>query len=137
MLAGSLADGSAGKVVSGIDAAVLAGQDWGRTLARRDERHAGTAAVERIVEILDEVGFSPKLGESDADAAQVGQVVIELHQCPFLEVAKEHSQIVCSVHRGLMQGALEQMHAPTVSVTLQPFARPGMCLARLALPAAS
>ncbi|MBC7443573.1 MAG: helix-turn-helix domain-containing protein [Ramlibacter sp.] len=145
ILAGSLASGAP----SGADAAGEAGRRWGDEMARTAVAPAemplapldGALAVERIVEILDRVGFSPRLGEAGippaAEPEPGGQVVIELHACPFLDVAKDHRDVVCSVHRGLMEGALERMHAPAVGVTLEPFARPGVCLAYLALPAAS
>jgi len=54
-----------------------------------------------------------------------------LHRCPFIDVARSQADIVCSVHRGLIQGALERLDAPFGRVTLEPFARPGICLARL------
>jgi len=141
LLAGILARGLAGGPASGAEAAVAAGRRWGGGLAAEPPAalEAG-AATRRIVEILGEVGFSPKVGEQqstpepDVDAGS--HVVIELHRCPFLDVAREHPDIVCSVHRGLMEGALERLHAPGVGVTLEPFARPGVCLAHLTTPAA-
>lgn len=141
LLAGILAGGLAGSATSGVDAAVAAGRRWGGGLAPAAPvpPDAG-AATRRIVEILDEVGFSPKVGEQqpapEADVNAGSHVVIELHRCPFLDVARDHPDIVCSVHRGLMEGALERLHAPGVGVTLEPFARPGVCLAHLTTPAA-
>ncbi len=141
--------------LTGADAAASAGSRWGRRLAtarteadaaasadmasRPTSRPASRAhALERVVAILDEVGFSPMLGGTDrgapaetaSDAADA-PVVIELHRCPFIDVARSQADIVCSVHRGLIQGALERLDAPFGRVTLEPFARPGVCLARL------
>jgi predicted ArsR family transcriptional regulator len=155
LLAGILAGGLAGNASSGVEAAVAAGRRWGSEIAGRDtdtdtDTDTGTdtdtytdvgAATRRIVDILGAVGFSPKVGEphSDqiADAEPGSRVVIELHRCPFLDVAREHRDVVCSVHRGLMEGALERLRAPTIGVTLEPFARPGVCLAHLSAPATS
>jgi len=143
LLAGLLAGGLAGDAPSGAAAAAEAGRRWGRQVAEADsgptdvESESGPGTpVGRIVQILDEVGFEPRLAGT-GDAGDAGDVVIELHRCPFLDVARDHSGVVCSVHRGLMEGALERLHAPGVGVTLEPFARPGVCLAHLALPARS
>ena len=153
LLAGVLAGTLAVSGNAGVDVATAAGRSWGSELVRRGDAHPDThreadllpsAAIDgetaalRIVEILDQVGFSPKLRMPEPGLSvggDPGQVVIELHRCPFLDLAKENSDIVCSVHRGLMEGALERMHAPAVRVTLEPFARPGVCLAHLAGPA--
>lgn len=149
LLAGVLAGSLAGTGNSGVDAATAAGRSWGNEVAQRHEDQSGSGEVPpapidggtatlRIVEILDEVGFSPRLQVPEpglAVGSDPGHRVIELHRCPFLDVAKENSDVVCSVHRGLMEGALERLHSPTVTVTLEPFARPGVCLAHLTGPA--
>ncbi|TFD73953.1 helix-turn-helix transcriptional regulator [Cryobacterium fucosi] len=136
---------------TGADAAALAGSRWGRRLAtaRNEADSAASAdaaapsagrahALERVVAILDQVGFSPVLGGPDhgaptgtASLADDAPVVIELHRCPFIDVARSQADIVCSLHRGLIQGALERLDAPFGRVALEPFARPGVCLARL------
>lgn len=158
VLAGILAEGMAAgapdarsAALSGADAAALAGSRWGRRLATALNEADTTApadaaapsggradALARVVAILDEVGFSPVLGGPDhgaptgtASLADDAPVVIELHRCPFIDVARSQADIVCSVHRGLIQGTLERLDAPFGRVTLEPFARPGICLARL------
>ncbi|TFC59783.1 ArsR family transcriptional regulator [Cryobacterium sp. TMT2-15-1] len=144
LLAGLLA-GGLGRDVSpgaGAGAAAEAGRRWGREMAETDaglsDAQSGAAhgaSVGRIVQILDEVGFEPRLGAAAGSTPAPVDVVIELHRCPFLDVAKDHSDVVCAVHRGLMEGALERLHTPGVGVTLEPFARPGVCLAHLEVPA--
>lgn len=149
LLAGVLAGSLAASGNSGVTAATAAGRNWGSELVQRGDAHpaadsaadsgpaapvdGGTATL-RIVEILDELGFSPKLQVPEPGltaGTDPAHTVIELHRCPFLDVATENSDVVCSVHRGLMEGALERLHAPAVSVRLEPFARPGVCLAHL------
>lgn len=135
LLAGLLAGGLGRDAPS---SAAAAGRRWGRQLVEADAGPAGPAEpVGRIVQILDEVGFEPRLAGATGAAGAAGpeDVVIELHRCPFLDVAKDHSDVVCGVHRGLMEGALERLQAPGVSVSLEPFARPGVCLAHLSIPA--
>jgi predicted ArsR family transcriptional regulator len=54
-----------------------------------------------------------------------------LRHCPFLEVAADRSSVVCPVHLGLMQGALDAWDAPLTVDRLDPFVEPDLCLAHL------
>jgi predicted ArsR family transcriptional regulator len=131
--------------------ATEAGRRWGQhAVEAQDAPHASSdehsepgdhdGALGRIVALLDDVGFAPRLRESvaataDPHATGTGPAtatVIELHQCPFRDVALEHSEVVCGVHLGLIQGALDQMHASPFTVRLEPFVNPVLCLAHLA-----
>jgi predicted ArsR family transcriptional regulator len=122
------------------DAAARAGKRWGEQVAQTGREgveplDAGDT-IDRIVALLDEVGFAPTLA-ADVDqpatpTAAAGPAVIELHRCPFIDVAREHSDVVCAVHLGLMQGALEQMQAPPTTIRLLPLVRPDLCLVHLA-----
>ena len=78
-----------------------------------------------MVGLLEEFGFDPTL-----EAAADGHTVINQH-CPFGEVADHYRRIVCSVHLGLMQGALDELGAHIEADHLEPFARPGVCTAHL------
>lgn len=118
---------------AGADAAaeaMAAGRDWARTLTPTDGRPApGTPAEarQRVVQVLDGLGFAP------ADTGP--ERPIELHRCPFHQVAEEHSLVVCGVHLGLMQGVLDDVAAPLRATRLEPFVAPGLCLAHLEAPA--
>jgi len=124
-------------------AAAEAGRRWGRTVVAADGPAPGPVdaadGVARIVALLDDVGFAPRISASPRAAVpaagsrgrEARGTVIELHRCPFLDVAVEHSDVVCGVHLGLMQGALEQMGVPATTIRLEPFVRPGLCLAHV------
>jgi predicted ArsR family transcriptional regulator len=105
----------------------LAGEDWGRELARDHGRPAGTSApaVRReVVSLLDEIGFAP---EADRRNTRV-----RLTRCPLLEAAHRYPDIVCAVHLGLVRGALtEYGDTERSAVRLLPFAEPGACLLHL------
>lgn len=113
--------------------AVDAGRRWGRQLSASLTAQAGgptddapvdvAQTMQRLVALLDETGFAPELTSEPA----ASEPVIELHHCPFEEIAQQHADIVCSVHLGLMQGALEQMEAPIGSTRLEPLVAPGLC----------
>lgn len=104
------------------DDAVAAGRGWGHQLAReRGARPASSAVAARreVVGLLDEMGFAP---QSDARSA-----VVSLTRCPLLETANEYPDVVCGVHLGLVQGALEEYGADPDGAELLPFAQPGAC----------
>lgn len=110
--------------------AAVAGEDWGRDLVRehagaapQDRGTSATAARRAVVDVLTEVGFSPV---TDARAVDV-----RLTRCPLLAAAHQHPEVVCSVHLGLVRGALDELGAPAGEVTLEPFAEPGACRLRM------
>lgn len=115
--------------------ALAAGRAWGRKAdsgAGAEEPVASVEeSIERLVDVLDELGFAPELRTSDGEK-QVG-----LRHCPFLELAETGSNVVCPVHLGLMQGALETWSAPVTVDRLEPFAEPDLCLAHLKLVGAA
>jgi len=109
-------------------AALETGQAWGRHLADRPaplRRTDADTALIRLAELLTELGFSAHI-DQDRRHPQ-----IRLLHCPFREVAQEHQGVVCSVHLGLMQGALAEMNAPLTAERLDPFVGPHLCLAHL------
>lgn len=129
VLAGVLASWLAVTVPDAADAAEHAGAAWGHHLAERPpsgQALAAGAAVDRLVVLLDDVGFAPEL-ETDLSA---GARVL-LHRCPFLDLAREHGDVVCSVHRGLMRGALGELGSSVVVRDLVPFAEPDLCIVDL------
>ncbi|MBI2245104.1 MAG: helix-turn-helix domain-containing protein [Nocardioides sp.] len=104
------------------------GKAWGRHLIERSapsERVDTSEAVVRLDRMLDAVGFQPESETTDAGAE------VRLHRCPFREVAEKHTDVVCAIHLGLMQGALEEIDAPVTATSLQPFVTPHLCVARL------
>ena len=107
-------------------AAREAGQAWGRMLVpRRRRRTAPATAVRDLVATLDEIGFAPE------PVGTGTQRQILLHHCPFRETAEQRQEVVCAVHLGLMQGALEEMNAPIAATRLDPFVEPNLCVAHL------
>jgi predicted ArsR family transcriptional regulator len=105
-----------------------AGRAWGRLLAprRRRARTTAPAAVRHLVATLDEIGFAPE------PVTRGRERRILLHHCPFREAAEQRREVVCAVHLGLMQGALEEMDAPLAATRLDPFVTPSLCVAHLA-----
>ncbi len=107
--------------------ATRAGEEWGRRLAHdRDTSAASPAAArERVVGLLDDLGFGPV-------PDPVGPELVRLTRCPLLAAAQSHPEVVCRVHLGIVRGALETYDADPTGTTLVPFAEPGAC--RLVVP---
>lgn len=121
-LASALAEAIHHRSPAPVDDALAAGRSWGRDLAL--ERGAAPeksaiAARRKVVDLLDDLGFAP---EADARSASV-----RLTRCPLLEAAHRYPDVVCGVHLGLAQGALEQYGADGSDAELVPFAEPGAC----------
>lgn len=110
-------------------AAEEAGREWGAYLAEQPPPYArltGEKAIAELTAIMDELGFAPQAEASD------GRYRLCLRQCPFREVAQHHQDVICSLHLGLMRGALARMRAPVTAERLDPFVEPSLCVARLA-----
>lgn len=119
LLAGTLAGAP-----DGAERARDAGRGWGEYLVERAEPGVavdGPEAQRRVVQLLAGHGFAPEPVEGG----------IALHACPFLEVARAHGTVVCSAHRGLVEGALAELGSPLAVAGLEPFSGPGLCLLRL------
>lgn len=110
----------------GPERATSAGRAAGRQLATRPHPSPLGVTDRRatVLALLDRFGFAPRpAGEVRPDGSQV----IGLHRCPFSDLAEDGSSIVCAAHRGLIQGAFEELGGSPGSVRLIPFASPGLC----------
>ena len=88
---------------SGDDAEAV-GRSEGITRARPYEQAPST--LEAVVSDLDRLGFDPVVSDvaDDPDAA-----VVAFGHCPFAELAEQHPELVCGLHRGLVAGFVAQM----------------------------
>ena len=77
-----------------------AGRAWGRYLVRAPAAARAALARRRrsprSTGLLDEQGFAPEARRDE----------IQMHRCPFHDLAESSPEIVCAVHRGLLSGAL-------------------------------
>jgi predicted ArsR family transcriptional regulator len=128
MLAGVLAEQLTRISADPGAAAEAAGRAW----ATRDghgEQATGGNPVWEVTALLDELGFAP---ETIRDSE--GWRVL-LHSCPFHNLAAEQPGIVCRLHLGLLQGAVDRLGHHGETVRLQPFVAPGLCAAFVPLTA--
>jgi len=106
-------------------AAGEAGARWGRAIAAELPPAKGRSrAVASMVAILNSAGF-----EAEAHPGASGE--IRLQGCPFGQLNVGRESVVCSVHLGLMQGAMLGLGAPAAGIDLEPFVEPGLCVARI------
>jgi predicted ArsR family transcriptional regulator len=123
LLAGALA-ATLDQVPDGPARAYASGRAWGRYLVERlppGEPNDEAACVERVTRLLSERGFSPALR---------GRTIC-MRSCPFPELAARHTRVVCALHHGLLDGALEEVEAPVRVRRLIPWVEPDLCTAEL------
>jgi predicted ArsR family transcriptional regulator len=74
--------------------------------------------VPGLVDVLERLGFDP-----EPDGAV--DPVIRLPSCPFREAARDHPDVVCAAHRGLIEGLMD---GTARDARLLPFVEPQLCL---------
>jgi predicted ArsR family transcriptional regulator len=125
MLAEILTTALVGERNSGAKA-LAAGRAWGLGMETPRDGDAGDEeSIEHLVEMLDELGFAPERRTAN------GEQQIGLRHCPFLELAETRTAVVCPVHLGLMQGAMEAQGATVTVDRLEAFVESDLCLAHL------
>jgi predicted ArsR family transcriptional regulator len=86
----------------GADEAAEIGREQGR---HQSARYADApSCLEALVRELEVLGFDPAVdGTDDGEIA-----VIAFTHCPFRELAEAHPELVCALHRGMVEGFVEQ-----------------------------
>jgi predicted ArsR family transcriptional regulator len=95
------------KLATATGATAEEAAEIGREQGQRDALPYTRAAscLEALVDRLDSLGFDPAVdGTDDGETAVIG-----FAHCPFRELAEAHPDLVCSLHRGLVEGFVEAM----------------------------
>jgi predicted ArsR family transcriptional regulator len=103
---------------NGASRAVDAGRMWANELTDDTRSTDGSSPRGVLTGVLDRLGFDPVGDDNDA---------IRLLACPFREAAARHPEVVCSVHRGLIQRTVEIAGADSAAAVLTPFVKPELC----------
>jgi predicted ArsR family transcriptional regulator len=83
------------------------GLEIGRELAQ-----ASDAAPEQVMEdILAALGFRPQV-----DRGRGGRLSCRLRSCPYRDSVRQNQAVICTLHRGLTRGVLDQV-APAAKLT--------------------
>ena len=114
---------------AGLDAedAADAGREQGVIEANRAQ---GDGDVERMVDHLVKFGFDPEIASDDPD-----DFTVCFTNCPFADLAQANPDIVCSLHRGLLEGVLSSGSVQVVEFRSVADRRP--CQADLTFASAS
>ncbi|MGK0273680.1 MAG: putative ArsR family transcriptional regulator [Ilumatobacter sp.] len=92
------------------DDAEAVGYDEGcsRAIGYRD----APSTLEALVADLDRLGFDPVVSDdprADLTADDALAAVVSFANCPFADLAQQHPDLVCSLHRGLVTGFVADM----------------------------
>src|SRR6266545_3787546 len=105
-----------------------AGRAWGAHLVDRPPPFTSISkqkTIDQVVRLHEEHGFSPELRRAPS-----GQEIVLKH-CPFHEAATTYPTVICSLHLGLVRGALAELGTGVEADWLKPFAEPGACVAHI------
>jgi len=114
------------RMLIGVAAAAGAGRDEAIEIGRQQGRAAAAATdasgvvdelddlddraavcLAALVDELSRVGFDPAVADDDG-------VVVAFSRCPFAELAEANPELVCNLHRGLVEGFVEAVGGLTV-----------------------
>lgn len=87
---------------SGADAYDV-GRARGAAAAAR--RRTAPSCLEALVGTLDEMGFDPGVSA----AADPDTALVDFAHCPYRPQAETHPELVCSLHRGMIEGFVDVM----------------------------
>ena len=98
-------------VVSGArqrDRAQSLAREWGAYLVTSDAPKPGTRSpagrnLATLQEAMARAGFDPRFRRSGK------AVEVTMRDCPFRDLLDEHRELVCAVHRGLLEGMLAEI----------------------------
>ncbi|CAN5479001.1 winged-helix domain-containing protein [soil metagenome] len=85
----------------GGEVAAAAGRDEGRRLAHRQGERQLPGA-DAAYAMLDELGFDPARVDEDDVAT------IAFTHCPFADMAESNPELICSLHRGMLEGFVDE-----------------------------
>jgi predicted ArsR family transcriptional regulator len=116
-----------------VDRATAQAREWGSYLVAQGGPKPGVRLparqnLARLQEAMARAGFEPRFRREDH------HVEVTLRDCPFRELHEDHRDLVCSLHRGLLEGMFGGLTPPLAVRDFKPFAERGICRLR-AVPA--
>ena len=104
------------------------GKEWGHYLTSRPAPYevVDEADIEsRILDKFESLWFSPEF-------ALLPDPHLRIRNCPFMESAQHAPEVVCQLHCGIINGALEEMGSSRQIVEMEISSEPDVCSGRLA-----
>lgn len=93
--------GLAGAAGVSAERTAAAGAEEGRALAAA--RRPRASCVDAVTSMLSDLGFDPAVVGDD------GLATIAFTHCPYADLAAAHPDVVCHLHRGLIEGFVESI----------------------------
>jgi predicted ArsR family transcriptional regulator len=90
------------------DLSDVAAMGWGQGRSAAD-RHRGRPCVDAVVDALAELGFDPAATD-DGSATRIAFTA-----CPFRDLAEAYPELVCNLHRGFIEGFVNQLGGADVA----------------------
>lgn len=102
--------------------AAASAREWGAYLVGRSVPRPGARGTRGpnlavLQEALSEAGFDPRFRRRGRN-----RVDITLRDCPFRELIDEHRELVCEIHRSLLEGMLASSSSPMRLDSFEPLA---------------
>jgi predicted ArsR family transcriptional regulator len=110
-----------------LQRATTLAREWGQYLITRRGAKPGVRLpagrnLAMLQEAMSEAGFEPRFRRQGSKAVEV-----TLRSCPFRDLVDEHRELVCTLHRGLIEGMLGGLKPPLALKEFKPFAERGVC----------
>jgi predicted ArsR family transcriptional regulator len=102
-------------------------REWGQYLAIQGGPKPGTRLpagrnLAVLQEAMAQAGFDPRFRRAGR-----GTVEISLRDCPFRDLLEDHRELVCAIHRGLLEGMLGALKPPLDLSSFEPLAERTIC----------
>lgn len=124
-----LADILAGLLTGGRarERAQALAREWGEyliglSIPRPGTRRPSGPNLAVLQEAMSAAGFDPRFHRKGGAAVE-----ITMRDCPFRDLLDEHRDLVCAVHRGLLEGMLAASRPPLALVEFQPLSDRTTC----------
>lgn len=109
-----------------IERATGLAREWGGYLVAQGGPKPGVRLparqnLARLQDAMARAGFEPRFRRAGTS------VEVSLRHCPFRELADDHRELVCSLHRGLVEGMLGGLKPVLALREFKPFAERGVC----------
>ena len=102
-------------------------RQWGSYLVAQGGPKPGVKLPARrnlavLQEAMAKAGFQPRFRREAGSGIE-----ITLRDCPFRDLADDHRDLVCTLHRGLVEGMMAGLQPPLSIKDFHPFAERGIC----------
>ena len=102
-------------------------RQWGSYLVAQGGPKPGVKLPARrnlavLQEAMSRAGFDPRFRRLTGAGVEVN-----LRDCPFRDLADDHRELVCTLHRGLVEGMVEGLKPPLSVREFAPFVERGIC----------